>query len=72
MAERQAFPLYFKWFDYFDNLSPEIAYRTIKMLARVAEGGSLESIGDPAADMLLHILSDAVQRNADDSETDDF
>ncbi len=64
MAERKAFPVYFKWFEYLDDLAPDIAYKAIKMLAQVAEGGSLESIGDPAADMMLRILSDTVQRDA--------
>ena len=65
MTARKAFMVYFQWFQYFDTLRPDVAYQSIRMLASVAEGGKLESVGDAAADMMLCILSDTVQRDAE-------
>ena len=65
MMARKAFMVYFQWFQYFDTLRPDVAYQSIRMLASVAEGGKLESVGDAAADMMLCILSDTVQRDAE-------
>ena len=65
MAERKAFPFYFEWLNYLDRLPPDVAYRAVKALCRVAQGSPLESVNDPAADMMLSILSGTIQRDAE-------
>ena len=68
MAERKAFPFYFEWLNYLDRLPPDVAYRAVKVLCWVAQGNPPESVNDPAADMMLRILSGTIQRDAEKYE----
>lgn len=68
MAERKAFPFYFEWLNYLDKLPPDVAYRAVKALCSVAQGNPLKSVNDPAADMMLSILSGTIQRDAEKYE----
>lgn len=68
VAERKAFPFYFEWLNYLDKLPPDVAYRAVKALCGVAQGNPLDSVNDPAADMMLSILSSTIQRDAEKYE----
>ena len=68
VAERKAFPFYFEWLNYLDKLPPDVAYRAVKALCSVAQGNPLKSVNDPAADMMLSILSATIQRDAEKYE----
>lgn len=68
MAERKAFPFYFEWLNYLDKLPPDVAYCAVEALCSVARGNPLKSVNDPAADMMLSILSGTIQRDAEKYE----
>lgn len=65
MAERKKFLFYFEWLNYLDKLPPDVACRAMKALCSVAQGNPLESVNDPAADMMLNILSSTIQQDAE-------